>query len=456
MRFGVLDISSNPVEQGYDPGAFDVIVAFNVVHATKRVTTTLTNLHRLLAPGGVIVLQESVRSARWVDFIWGLTDGWWAFQDEALRMESPLLGLDAWGRVLRDAGFETVRAFPSDAGHSIDTGLIVAIKSGTAEGTIVDKRSDDRSLVLAHRRSTLSRLEHLGGEVETIAADVADPVSMKAAIEAALQRFGEIDGVIHAALVLNDGAIQTKTTEAVERVFRPKVNGTLVLKELCEGLGLDLFVMCSSLVSIVGGRGQVDYCAASNFQDAFAHAEQGRLAKSVVSIDWGAWREVGKAFRSAVERGAATDHALPHGMSPAEGVDALMRVLASSLPQVLVSPEDLAVLSAERDQRTAAEPHPHSVNARPADGAATESGSADAARLAPRTETERVIAAIWQEVLGIPQLGVEDNFFDLGGDSMISLQFIAKARKAGLRFTNRQVFEHQTIAELAAVAADQG
>jgi aryl carrier-like protein len=133
-----------------------------------------------------------------------------------------------------------------------------------------------------------------------------------------------------------------------------------------------------------------------------------------------------------------------------------MRVLASSLPQVLVSPEDLAVLSAERDQRTAAEPHPHSVNARPADGAATESGNADAARLAPRTETERVIAAIWQEVLGIPQLGVEDNFFDLGGDSMISLQFIAKARKAGLRFTNRQVFEHQTIAELAAVAADQG
>src|SRR4029079_8622606 len=129
--------------------------------------------------------------------------------------------------------------------------------------------------------------------------------------------------------------------------------------------------------------------------------------------DWGAWREVGKAFRSAVERGAATDNALPHGMSPAEGVDALMRVLASSLPQVLVSPEDLAVLSAERDQRTAAEPHPHSVNARPADGAATEAGSADAARLAPRTETERVIAAIWQEVLGIPQLGVEDNFFDL-------------------------------------------
>jgi len=74
-------------------------------------------------------------------------------------------------------------------------------------------------------------------------------------------------------------------------------------------------------------------------------------------------------------------------------------------------------------------------------------------RTAPRTDTERVIARIWQQILGVPQLGVQDNFFDLGGDSMISLQFIAEARKAGLRFTNRQVFEHQTIAELAAAAS---
>ena len=62
-----------------------------------------------------------------------------------------------------------------------------------------------------------------------------------------------------------------------------KVAGTLVLKEVCEGLDLDFFVIFSSLVSILGGRGQVDYCAASNFQDVFAHAEQGTLARSVIA-----------------------------------------------------------------------------------------------------------------------------------------------------------------------------
>jgi aryl carrier-like protein len=149
------------------------------------------------------------------------------------------------------------------------------------------------------------------------------------------------------------------------------------------------------------------------------------------------------------------EDALPNGMAPAEGVDALMRVLASGLPQVLVSPEDLSALKAERDgkaSRDIDELHSkHESAAAPSGGPAIS----DTVDTAPRTETERVIAEIWQEILGVPQLGVQDNFFDLGGDSMISLQFIAKAKKAGLRFTNRQVFEHQTIAELAAVAADK-
>jgi SAM-dependent methyltransferase len=65
MRFGVLDISRPPVEQGFAPGSFDVIVAFNVMHATRSVAASLAHVRDLLAPGGVLVLQESVRPAAW-------------------------------------------------------------------------------------------------------------------------------------------------------------------------------------------------------------------------------------------------------------------------------------------------------------------------------------------------------------------------------------------------------
>ena len=72
--------------------------------------------------------------------------------------------------------------------------------------------------------------------------------------------------------------------------------------------------------------------------------------------------------------------------------------------------------------------------------------------VAPRTAAERQLAAIWCEVLGVDRVGVHDNFFGLGGDSILSIQVIARAQQAGLRLTPRQLFQHQTIAELAAVA----
>jgi amino acid adenylation domain-containing protein/non-ribosomal peptide synthase protein (TIGR01720 family) len=70
----------------------------------------------------------------------------------------------------------------------------------------------------------------------------------------------------------------------------------------------------------------------------------------------------------------------------------------------------------------------------------------------PRTEVERELARIWSEVLSVKQVGIHDNFFELGGDSILSVQIVARAHQAGLQLTAPQIFYHQTIAGLAAVA----
>lgn len=70
---------------------------------------------------------------------------------------------------------------------------------------------------------------------------------------------------------------------------------------------------------------------------------------------------------------------------------------------------------------------------------------------APRTDIEQLLADIWADMLGIDRVGISDNFFELGGDSVLNLQITARANQAGLRVTPKQVFEHQTIAALAAV-----
>jgi amino acid adenylation domain-containing protein/non-ribosomal peptide synthase protein (TIGR01720 family) len=75
--------------------------------------------------------------------------------------------------------------------------------------------------------------------------------------------------------------------------------------------------------------------------------------------------------------------------------------------------------------------------------------AASTPRVAPRDERERALAAIWTEVLGVPSVGVDDDFFELGGDSILSIQVVSRARRAGLAITPKDVFDHPTVADLA-------
>ncbi|GAB2776620.1 non-ribosomal peptide synthetase [Streptomyces chlorus] len=82
-----------------------------------------------------------------------------------------------------------------------------------------------------------------------------------------------------------------------------------------------------------------------------------------------------------------------------------------------------------------------------------DGGERDKEFVAPRTPQEETLARIWAEVLGVRRVGVTDNFFELGGDSILSIQAVSRARAAGLDLTSRDVFRHQTVADLAAAAS---
>lgn len=126
MEFGVLDISKDPLSQGYKEQSFNIVLGLNVVHATRDVGETLTQLRKLLIPSGMICLVESVKSSRWHNLVWGLAEGWWYFDDK-YRQDSPLLDLLEWKMVLRDQGFADVGLFPFHAEKQLktDSGLII-------------------------------------------------------------------------------------------------------------------------------------------------------------------------------------------------------------------------------------------------------------------------------------------------------------------------------------------
>ena len=111
VEFGLFDLETDPIAQGYEPGSFDVIVAANAVHAVRDLRVALQRLRALLAPGGVLVLVESTVHLDYFDMTTGLIEGWQHFADD-LRGDNPLLAPEAWIEALRAAGMSEARAWP--------------------------------------------------------------------------------------------------------------------------------------------------------------------------------------------------------------------------------------------------------------------------------------------------------------------------------------------------------
>lgn len=156
---------------------------------------------------------------------------------------------------------------------------------------------------ISQRISKVRGLEVAGAEVLAVGANVADLSEMQAVVAQAKARFGQIDGVIHAAGTLNDGLMQMKTAEEARGVILPKVQGALVLDEVLGDEVLDFMVLFSSVSVMAGPAGQVDYTAANAFLDAFAHYRTARDGSFTVAVNWGAWQEVGMAVQAAINLG---------------------------------------------------------------------------------------------------------------------------------------------------------
>ena len=146
--------------------------------------------------------------------------------------------------------------------------------------------------------AAIRQLESDGAEVLYLTGDVTNFEEMTKAAETAKSRFGRIDGVFHAAGVIDDNLIQAKTQESIEQVLAPKVLGTTILASVFENYALDLFVMFSSTSTDIIRAGQVDYVAANAYLNAFAQSASQRTDRATVAVHWGIWNEVGIAARA--------------------------------------------------------------------------------------------------------------------------------------------------------------
>ncbi len=146
----------------------------------------------------------------------------------------------------------------------------------------------------AARIAQVQKLEALGSKVLVLCADVCNVEEMQAAKMQSEQEFGSIYGVIHAAGVIDDAPLATKTLIGVEEVFTPKIHGTQVLNKIFPDGSIDWLVLFSSTSTATAPMGQVDYVAANEYLNAFANSRADGQT-NVVALNWGIWADTGMA-----------------------------------------------------------------------------------------------------------------------------------------------------------------
>ncbi|MEU3838576.1 SDR family NAD(P)-dependent oxidoreductase [Streptomyces sp. NPDC028635] len=140
LAFQTLDISKDPVEQGFEPGTYDVVLGTHVLHATPDIERTLRNIRTLLRPGGVVLVNEITRFSEFLTLTFGLTTGWWMYEDAERRLpHSPLLAPVQWRQVAEAAGLRPVRTrgLPGTPADELEQSLVVAerpVEDGVAPG----------------------------------------------------------------------------------------------------------------------------------------------------------------------------------------------------------------------------------------------------------------------------------------------------------------------------------
>jgi acyl transferase domain-containing protein len=314
--------------------------------------------------------------------------------------------------------------------------------------THLPERSEWERWLSTHAGDDISRkirsivdIENAGAEVLAISADSGNGQQMFAAIEQARNRFGRIDGVIHGAGNTSaDGVFPLGQVDvaAGARQFMPKAHGLLILEELLRDDKIDFWLLLSSLSGVLGGLGLIAYSAANIFLDAYAVQRNGQGATPWISVNWDAWK-----FHDGLAAGGQTEF-----ISPAAGVDALERIFASAPHQVVVAVSDLharlkkwVYLDALQEQPVVQKAQAAPVHPRP---------NLSSTYIEPKTDVEKTIAGIWQQVLGIAPIGVHDKFFELGGHSLLAIQLISQLREAfQVEIPAQRLFEAPTIAQLA-------
>ena len=320
-----------------------------------------------------------------------------------------------------------------------------------------------RALVLLSRRgadtpgadAALASLRLQGLRVHVVAADVADREALQAALAQLPAALGPLRGVVHAAMVLDDGLLDKLTADRFERVLAPKLQGAWNLHDLTRHLPLDLFLMFSSATTWMGNAGQANYVAANAGLEGLARKRQ-RLGLPALAVAWGPIADVGVLTRNQTARDGLESRLGAPPMTASAALAQLDATLVSGAPVVTVLDFAWATLQGLLPSAKSARFDHLRATLGSSDGA---HGQGDLrARLLALTETEAIgliTEVLVTEAAGVLRMAPADlpqdqAMTDLGLDSLMAVELaLALEKRFAITLPPMLISENPSIKRIA-------
>ncbi|MEJ2417416.1 MAG: SDR family NAD(P)-dependent oxidoreductase [Exilibacterium sp.] len=192
------------------------------------------------------------------------------------------------------------------------------------------------------KREAMDALIQSGGQVVYHQADGCDLEAMHQVVNTTLKQFGVIHGVVHSAMDLRDQSLHQMREDRFCQGVAPKIQASWVLHQVSKHQPLDFMLFFSSVLGLIGNKGQANYVAGCTFKDAFAHYLKNNHGIAVKIINWGYWGDDGAVSSQDYRRRMET-----RGLKvikAAQGTEAIARVLSSPLVQVISAKLDYGLL----------------------------------------------------------------------------------------------------------------